>query len=459
MKNLLASGVAGLLALTAVAEPGFVDGKVIAKRNLQAQTIEISYELLGGPAYVTLDAITTNGIAVAAEDFRDGIRGAINCKVTDGVKRAVWIPNSETWAACDLAGVEVDVNLSVWQESAPPDFMVADLVVTDRLKTLAFYSSTNVLPGGVGSELYRTSKLLMRRIPAKDVVWRMGSNATEPNRDKLPNTDRSPIEIPHYVKLTSDYYMAVFPMTIGQRQLAMTGVTSTFRAPSYLETVPDAVFLPDNNLSFDALRGKVSDGIDWPVSMPLHGVKAGCVIDLLRTRTGLPGLDLPTEAQWEFACRAGVGTGLYSGREVTSWDGACTNVNQLGWTYANTTNGYATKTATAQYRMPMPVGRLQPNEWGLYDMYGNALEWCLDWYAEGEDYFATFGDGYKTGDVVVDPLGPRSTVQSTVSKRVIRSAGPGNAANSSRSANRRNDTPANYSASIGYRLVCPLVGL
>lgn len=82
---------------------------------------------------------------------------------------------------------------------------------------------------------------------------------------------------------------------------------------------------------------------------------------------------IPTEAQWEYACRAGAKTSIYSGKEVTSIDKFCKNVSDVGWYYYNA------------YGSTQKVGGKMPNAWGIYDMIGNVSELCLDSFRKGFD--------------------------------------------------------------------------
>ena len=80
---------------------------------------------------------------------------------------------------------------------------------------------------------------------------------------------------------------------------------------------------------------------------------------------------LPTEAQWEYACRAGTTTALNSGKNLSD-KFECPEMDEVGWDQYNSkiNDKYVTH----------PVGQKLPNAWGLYDMHGNVEEWCLDWY-------------------------------------------------------------------------------
>jgi formylglycine-generating enzyme required for sulfatase activity len=124
---------------------------------------------------------------------------------------------------------------------------------------------------------------------------------------------------------------------------------------------------------------------------------------------------LPTEAEWEYACRAGT-TGDYYGRRLQA----------LGWFDLNSAH------------RTHPVGTLQPNAWGLYDMHGSAAEWCQDWY--DKKYYAV-----SPG---TNPPGPP-----TGTRRVIRGGGLYDSAEFCRSAYRSSGLPDDRNSSVGFRLV------
>lgn len=120
---------------------------------------------------------------------------------------------------------------------------------------------------------------------------------------------------------------------------------------------------------------------------------------------------LPTEAEWEYACRAGT-TGEYAGE-----------LDPAGWYFGNSGN------------TTHPVGRKEANAWGLCDMHGNVWEWCADWY-----------DGYPEG-LTVDPTGPASG-----EFRVFRGGGWYFVAGDCRSARRGKFIPGGRFFDLGFRL-------
>ncbi len=139
---------------------------------------------------------------------------------------------------------------------------------------------------------------------------------------------------------------------------------------------------------------------------------------------GLP-VQLPTEAQWEYACRAGSTTAYFWGNALNGDKANCDGNYPCGTT---TKGKYIGKTT--------PVGSYQPNAWGLYDMHGNVWEWCQDWKAD-----------YPSGSVT-NPTGPSSG-----SNRVRRGGGWNNLARLCRSACRGYSGPGDRYGRLGFRVL------
>jgi formylglycine-generating enzyme required for sulfatase activity len=135
---------------------------------------------------------------------------------------------------------------------------------------------------------------------------------------------------------------------------------------------------------------------------------------------------LPTEAEWEYACRAGTTTPFHTGKTISP-DQANYDGNS---TYAGGPKGeFREETTTA--------GNFAPNAWGLHDMHGNVWEWCADWY----------GGPYPTGDVT-DPKGPDSG-----DRRIFRGGCWMNFPAVCRSANRAKVVPKSWNFHLGFRVV------
>jgi formylglycine-generating enzyme required for sulfatase activity len=136
---------------------------------------------------------------------------------------------------------------------------------------------------------------------------------------------------------------------------------------------------------------------------------------------------LPTEAEWEYACRAGTSTPFHTG-ETISPDGANYNGN---YTYGNGRKGEYRKKTIA-------VASFKPNAFGLYDMHGNVYEWCQDWY--DEDYYKNSPKENPTG-------------AGTGKFRVLRGGSWGNGPGGCRSARRVGNPPTARSYGLGCRVV------
>ena len=146
-------------------------------------------------------------------------------------------------------------------------------------------------------------------------------------------------------------------------------------------------------------------------------------IQKLNERSGHRRYRLPTEAEWEFAARAGTATDTYAG-DITKPFGNDPVLNRIAWYSENAVDRIH------------PVGRKAPNAWGLHDMLGNVWEWVGDWHG---DY---------PGGAVADPSGPRSG-----SHRVRRGGSLFNRARNCRSASRSGPSPDFRSRYLGFRLL------
>lgn len=223
-------------------------------------------------------------------------------------------------------------------------------------------------------------------------------------------------ETQHSVTLTKPYYMGVFEMTQKQYTLVMGSNPSSYRGDTR----------PVERVSYNDIRGTLL-GTNWPAHAQ---VDATSFLGKIRARTAL-NFDLPTEAQWEYACRAGTTTALNNGRDLSNpgQDAAMDEVGRYCYNQNDGKGGYSS--------YHTKVGSYVPNAWGLYDMHGNAYEWCLDWYGS-----------YATG-TVTDPVGSASG-----SDRVQRGGNCYSFAQYCRSASRNYYYPSNGCNGIGFRLCC-----
>ncbi len=223
--------------------------------------------------------------------------------------------------------------------------------------------------GVAEDETYKTTKLVMRHIPAQ--TFTMGSPATEPGR--LPNEDYNDytsqqkaygLEDVHAVTL-SGYYLGVFELT--QKQWKLCG--NATRAKDY-GTTGEAV--PANTVTVAEIRGS---------GLPTDTVGADSFMGKLAALVGDGWtFDLPTEAQWEAACRAGTTTGLYDGTDLPD-DIACYTNKTVANMYDITYEPLAHLAVFFNGKKDVPVttvGTKLPNNYGLYDMLGNAGEICRD---------------------------------------------------------------------------------
>ena len=269
---------------------------------------------------------------------------------------------------------------------------------------------TNEAPD-LNDDACRTTDLWLRRIPKG--TFTMGSPEDE--------VGGCYDEKQHEVTLTQDYYIGVFECTQKQWELVMG------TKPSYFSNVNCYETRPVEQVSYDDIRGT-----SWPSSG--HTVDALSFMGRLKEKTGL-AFDLPTEAQWEYACRAGLASALNSGKNLVlkEFD---TRMNEVGRYWYN--GGEEHSQDCTAVNGTAKVGCYLPNVWGLYDMHGNVVEWCLDWYLR--DYDETDME---------DPTGSSGGFY-----RIVRGGSCGVYAWECRSASRGYCTSSDNSPDMGFRVVC-----
>lgn len=325
--------------------------------------VTVSYTLADAPAIVTFE-VFTNGVSIGGFPLR-AAWGDVNVIVPPGVDRKiVWQPRE--WSDRFVVDGSVSVKVTAHALDNPPDYMAVDLTMpSNRL----WYANAEAVPFGVTNDLYKTEKLLMRRIHAAGVRWRKGSNQGE----LVGHWGTEPA---YPVILTKDYYIGVFQVTYRQHAL--------FANPAAVNT--SAATFPRQKVNSDNLRGAIP-AYDWHANGP--AVDPTLPLGKLRAYTGIDTFDLPSDAQWEFACLGGTAHARFGigGAELPKY----------AW-YAG--SDYTKHGATGS-KAVQRVGLLLPNPYGLYDMLGNGSELCNDWYGEGDGYA-------KEGVLQIDPRGPAS---------------------------------------------------
>ena len=350
-------GMTALAALSAAAAfgaaPVVVDGSVRFDQD-EMHLVTISYDLADADAVVTVD-IRTNGVSIGAENFTN-MEGDVNRLVRKGTGRKVTWKPWLSWPDRRILDNSVTATVTAWATNAPPPYMAVDLL---SWSNVSYYACAEAVPGGVSNDVYKTTKMLMRRCPAAGVRWRMGAL----NPEETTQAERRL----HYVTLSEDFYIGVYELT--QAQFINFRTTAEGSAPSNPSFFKGDK-RPFETFKYNDMRGAVAD-YTWPKDG--HAVDATSPIGRLRSLSGIDTFDLPTEAQWEFACRAG-STGFYYDNSSVN----AANLKPLGWFKGNSTNETTNAMETHE------VGLKLPNAWGLYDMLGNVWEACLDAYVTGQ---------------------------------------------------------------------------
>ena len=370
----------------------------------------------------TATSVEADWVSIGERNFTD-VFGDVNRKIAAGENKRIHWRADESWPGHYFANGTIRMVVKKWDVTNPPDYLVVDLRSDDVRGSTGtrerYFTSTNALPeGGLENRIYKQDYMVMRRIPAQGVKWCMGSPEGE--------FGHAASELQHYVTFTAeDFYCTIYPVTCGQ--LVYLGCTENWKTWTQFYDMDAIAHTPAPMRGWQHIRGAAAD-YNWPSNG--HAVATDSYVGKMIALAGGRDFDIPTEAQWEFVCRAGVGTGLNSGYTMqAAWD--MDESKRVGWFDSNSG------------KKGHEVGLKKPNAWGIYDMHGNLWELVLDWYSS------------FSADPVTDPYGPLSG-----SYRVYRGGNGSYAAVYGRSAARASTSDSGYCGGLygAFRLITPVSG-
>jgi formylglycine-generating enzyme required for sulfatase activity len=255
-----------------------------------------------------------------------------------------------------------------------------------------------------------TSGALRKAIAATGLPWRVRDNATQIEMLLVPPrtfnmgcsasnqwscfSDENPV---HAVTLTNAFYIGRYEVTQAQWTARMGSNPSFFKSASAQVPAAQVPNRPVEQVSWNTVQGFLA----------------------------ATGMRLPTEAEWEYACRAGTTTAFHGWPAQTAGTNNDTLVGNIGWFVSN---------SNAQTR---PVGGKAPNGFGLHDMSGNLREWVNDWYSSS----------YYASSPSTNPPGPSSGLW-----RVLRGGSWGDGTVNLRSSARTVGAPGDTNSSSGFRV-------
>ncbi len=268
------------------------------------------------------------------------------------------------------------------EDGRPPSPDTLRLVEQIRAKIIETSKVTDESAMEAYSNIVERTKAEYHMLPVKGGEFVMGSPDKEADRD----SDEGP-----RVKAKVDpFWMGKFEVTWNEYGPFMITAVDRYKdgakkAPADTDTIVDAVSMPTppyTEMSF----GMGQEGFP-AISMTQHAANKYC--QWLSAQTG-HFYRLPTEAEWEYACRAGTKTAYSFGDDVKQ-------LKDYAWFYDNSKGKY------------QKVGQLKPNPWGFFDMHGNVMEWTCDQYSK--EWYATLDE-----NLAVNPHKPIETLYPTTAR-------------------------------------------
>ena len=377
---------------------------VSMRQNRATQKVHVTYDLSNednAPAYVILD-IFTNGVSIGRDNLKslsgDFSDNDFSATVSVGTgKEIVWDARKD-WkgnlTTVATAVVTAYYTNQLWQ--VPGIYMKIDLSGGPSAASYPVSYTLNAPDVADTAAPFAKNTMWLKHI--EPGVFEMGSPTTEVGHNA------SGAENLHQVTLTKPFFIGVFEVTQYQYQ-QVTGTAASSNTGS-------GDTFPCGGLSYEKVRGNGT-----PDSAP----EAGKFLATIREKTQI-GIDLPTEAQWEYACRAGTTTGFHNGTNPSTSSGTDANLDPIAWYNKNASNNFR------------QVGSKKPNNWGLYDMLGNCYELVRDRFV---------------GDISAYTLDPLVTTGSNV---MLRGGAADATVNWCRSAWRLSWAIGTSHQSIGFRV-------
>ena len=307
--------VCSIIGVTLFAAPKISDLKVT---SIAPMGLAIDYTVSGAEkgCYLCV-SMTGNGTNCLAKT----LSGETNC--VNGAHRVYWNMAKE-----GISSVGADISVKVkYAVGVGARYCVIDLAGGSSAASYPITYLNAEPSGGFNTTEYKTTKLVLKRV--------------DPGKFKMGNSTD--------VTLTKAFYMGLYEVTQKQWVLVTGSANSNWH-----QGIGKGDAYSAHAVSYNTIRG-TSKGAQWPAS---NSVDSDSFLGKLRAKTGID-FDLPTEAQWEYTCRAGTTT-TYSYGDSADGDYMWYVDNSL-WSLHE-------------------VGTKLPNPWGFYDMHGNLYEWCLDRY-------------------------------------------------------------------------------